>query len=64
MVVVMADFPPTDKKLLIELTVILALKLLLLFIIWHHFFSAAPDSLDADAMADVLLSDIQQGDPP
>ena len=54
----------TDKKLLLELVLMLALKLVLLFIIWHSFFSAAPDSLTATNIAETLLSDISQGESP
>ena len=64
MVTLMTQPLTTDKKLLVELAIMLALKLLLLFLIWHLFFSAAPDSINADAMSDALLNNLPQGDSP
>lgn len=53
-----------DRKLLIELGVMLALKLALLYLIWHVFFSAAPDPLDAEAMANAFLNIRPEGTSP
>jgi len=54
----------TDKKLIIELVIVIVLKLVLLFFIWHLFFSSAPDDISADAVADVIINHSSEGDSP
>ncbi|WP_431522803.1 cytochrome oxidase putative small subunit CydP [Methylophaga thalassica] len=54
----------TDRKLIIELSIMLVCKLLLLFLIWHLFFSSAPDDIDHDAVADVIINHSSDGDSP
>ncbi len=42
----------------------LVCKLVLLFFIWHLFFSSAPDDIDHDAVADVIINHSSDGEAP
>jgi hypothetical protein len=50
----------TDRRLLIELGIMLTLKLLLLFVIWYQFFSTPPQLDNAQATAERLLPNASQ----
>ena len=54
----------TDRKLIIELSIMLVCKLVLLFFIWHLFFSSAPDDITHDAVADVIINHSSDGEAP
>ncbi|WP_438970952.1 cytochrome oxidase putative small subunit CydP [Methylophaga sp.] len=54
----------TDRKLLLELAIVLVLKLFLLFIIWHHFFSTPPNLDNTQSTAERLLHHSSQGERP
>ena len=45
----------SDKRLLIELSIMLLLKLVLLFLIWQLFFSTPPERDNTEATAERLL---------
>lgn len=54
----------TDKRLLVELSIMLVLKLLLLFVIWQLFFSSPPGLDNTHATAERLLLQASEGDKP
>lgn len=54
----------TDRRLLVELSIMLILKLLLLFIIWQQFFSTPPQLDNTHATAELILQTSSQGDQP
>lgn len=51
-----------DKKLLRELIVVLIVKLILLFFIWHSFFDSETPPVTATTIADKFISDHARGD--
>jgi len=53
-----------DKILLREITIILLVKLVLLFFIWHSFFNDDTPPITANAIADKFISDSTHGDSP
>ena len=53
-----------DKILLRELIIILFVKLVLLFFIWHSFFNDETPPVTANAIADKFISDSTLGDSP
>lgn len=60
----MKNISMTDKKLMIELGLALLIKLIALLFIWQSFFSTPVETLNADTVANVLLSQAQQGEQP
>jgi len=54
----------TDKILLRELVVILFIKVILLFLIWHSFFNDDASPVTSQAIADKFISDSTLGDNP
>lgn len=53
-----------DKILLREIIVILFVKLILLFFIWHSFFNEDTSPVTSNAIADKFISDSTPGDSP
>lgn len=52
-----------DKKLLREIVVVLIVKLLLIFFIWHSFFDDTASPITANTIADKFINDDTKGDP-
>lgn len=52
----------SDRNLLLEITIVLIIKVALLFVIWHSFFSADPDLDNTDAVAESFLGTSEQGE--
>tara|TARA_R110002049_G_scaffold252677_1_gene427883 strand:+ start:2520 stop:2696 length:177 start_codon:yes stop_codon:yes gene_type:complete len=53
-----------DKILLREIIIILFVKLIVLFFIWHSFFNDDPSPVTAKTIADKFISDGTLGDSP
>jgi len=53
-----------DKILLREIIIILFVKLILLFFIWHSFFNDDTTPVTANTIADKFISDSTLGDSP
>lgn len=53
-----------DKILLREITLILLVKLVLLFFIWHSFFNDDTTPVTANTIAAKFISDNNLGDSP
>ena len=53
-----------DKILLREIIIILLVKLVLLFFIWHSFFSDETSPITSHTIADKFISDSALGDSP
>lgn len=51
-----------DKILLREIVIVLLVKLVLLFIIWHSFFDDDVPPVTANAISDKFISDTTEGD--
>ncbi len=52
-----------DKILIREIVLILLIKVILLFFIWHSFFDNSTSPVTANTIADQFISDDTQGDP-
>lgn len=53
-----------DKVLIREIIIILFVKVILLYFIWHSFFNDDTSPVTADAIADKFISDSTLGDNP
>ncbi|KKL69570.1 hypothetical protein LCGC14_2113620 [marine sediment metagenome] len=53
-----------DKILLREIILILFIKSILLFVIWHNFFSDPPPPVTAETIAEKFISDSTLGENP
>jgi hypothetical protein len=58
----MKGLSDSDSKLLVEIAVILVIKVSLLFVIWHAFFSDKPAEVSAESIANTLIIS-EQGEP-